>query len=42
MTEWICSKHWAKVPKAYRRAYARARKQYRKGQKDWIVCNRLW
>ena len=30
--EWICSKHWALVPRHWRRDYARARRRARSGR----------
>jgi len=42
--EWICGKHWSLVPRAYRRAYARAKRRFKVRQTLllWKCSGMLW
>lgn len=36
--EWICGKHWTRIPKATRRVYSRAKRLH----KDPRALDRIW
>lgn len=42
LREWICPRHWLPLPKAYRRAYARACRQARQGDRAPATIAPLW
>lgn len=44
ITEWICGNHWRNVPAAYRRAYSRIGRRYRRSPNNliWRCWLRLW
>ena len=41
-TEWICSKHWAVIPKKYRRLHSMAGRKFKKGQISVERVNGIW
>jgi hypothetical protein len=42
--EWLCGEHWHLIPPAYRRAYGRRAKQWRRfyNPRDGAPTYRLW